>query len=340
MQQKLSSHDQAITELQRACTDHSDLLTSLDSTVSTLKAEVKLLTDKCEDLEGRARRNNIWLIGVRPTEFIAQLLMDSLGLEEFPLLDRAHRTLRSKPSDGKPPRPFVIRVHFFHVRNDILRRASEAPLLHQGKRLFLFPDYTSSVAKKRAAFTDVKRLLHSCPGVKFGLRFPATLKITLPGGATHTFEDPATAMDFVKLTPQHKIKTQWEEDLGEEISEELWDAILRRVHSSSICARQGMCLHQAILLQHPAEGHAGVVQFSVRWRIIPTDLTDLHVIRYEYERDLLPLVLSHCQYSMEQETLLEYDLPQIQQQILTGFLQGKPHITINVRHCTTDTHHL
>lgn len=206
MQQKLSSHDQAITELQRACTDHSDLLTSLDSTVSTLKAEVKLLTDKCEDLEGRARRNNIRLVGVpegaegaRPTEFIAQLLMDSLGLDELPLLDRAHRTLRSKPSDGKPPRPFVIRVHFFHVRNDILRRASEAPLLHQGKKLFLFPDYTSSVAKKRAAFTDVKRLLHSCPGVKFGLRFPATLKIILPGGATHTFEDPATAMDFVKV---------------------------------------------------------------------------------------------------------------------------------------------
>ena len=97
MQQKLSSHDQAITEFRRACTDHSDLLTSLDSTVSTLKAEVKLLTDKCEDLEGRARRNNIRLVpegaeGVRPTEFIAKLLMDSLGLDDLPLLDRAHRT--------------------------------------------------------------------------------------------------------------------------------------------------------------------------------------------------------------------------------------------------------
>ena len=97
----------------------------------------------------------------------------------------------------------MIRVLFFHVRNDILHHASEAsrdsPLLFQGKRLFVFPDYTSSVAKKRAAFTDVKRLLHSCPGVKFGLRFPATLKLTLPGGATHIFEDPATAMDFAKV---------------------------------------------------------------------------------------------------------------------------------------------
>lgn len=64
---------------------------------------------------------------------------------------------------------------------------------------------------------------------------------------------------------------------------------------------------------------------------------ELHVIHYEYERDLLPLILSNCQYSMErgQETLMEYDLPKIQQQIFTRFLQGKPHITLNVCHSTT-----
>ncbi|RXN29563.1 E3 ubiquitin-protein ligase RNF213-alpha-like protein [Labeo rohita] len=67
------------------------------------------------------------------------------------------------------------------------------------------------------------------------------------------------------------------------------------------------------------------------YTVSPADLTELHVIRYEYERDLLPLVLSNCQYRMErgQETLAEYDLPKIQQQILTRFLQGKPHITLN-----------
>lgn len=35
-------------------------------------------------------------------------------------------------------------------------------------------------------------------------------------------------------------KHRWEEDLGEEITEELWDVILRRVHSSSICSRHGL----------------------------------------------------------------------------------------------------
>lgn len=64
----------------------------------------------------------------------------------------------------------------------------------------------------------------------------------------------------------------------------------------------------------------------------PADLTELHVIRYELDRDLMPLVLSNTQYSIEkgQETLHEYDFPKIQQQIVSRFLLGKPLITLNV----------
>lgn len=35
------------------------------------------------------------------------------------------------------------------------------------------------------------------------------------------------------------MKALWEEDLGEGISEELWGNILKRVHTSSVCARHG-----------------------------------------------------------------------------------------------------
>ncbi|XP_040919421.1 E3 ubiquitin-protein ligase rnf213-alpha isoform X2 [Toxotes jaculatrix] len=67
------------------------------------------------------------------------------------------------------------------------------------------------------------------------------------------------------------------------------------------------------------------------YKVSPADLTDLHVIRYEVDRDMMPLVLSNIQYSIErgQETLHEYDLPKIQQQIVTRFLLGKPLITLN-----------
>lgn len=68
------------------------------------------------------------------------------------------------------------------------------------------------------------------------------------------------------------------------------------------------------------------------YKVSPVDLADLHVIRYELERELMPLILSNTQYSVEkgQETLLEYDLAKIQQQLISRFLLGKPLITLNV----------
>ncbi len=162
LQKKVNNQHQTIRDLQRASSDHSDRLVDLESTVNTLTAQVKLLTDKCEDLEGWSKRNNIHLWGTaenlegpRLTEFVAQLLKDVLDLDEVPLLHRSHHSHRAKAKGTDPPRPFIIRVHFFHVRKEILPCANEAsrtsPLLYQGKSIFISLDYTGSVAKKRAA---------------------------------------------------------------------------------------------------------------------------------------------------------------------------------------------
>lgn len=211
VQKKLDTHGEVISALERGATDHSTRITDLEKSVSSLKTTVEYLDNKCEDLESRMRRNNIRLLGVpegvegpRPTEFVAGLLQELLGLEDKPLLDRAHRSLRSRPRDGEPPRPFIIRVHFFHVRNDMLKKAAErSPLLHNGKRISVFADYTTAVAKKRASFGEVKRQLRACSGVKYGLIYPATLRLTLQDNSTHRFEDPTLAADFV----QKNLKT-------------------------------------------------------------------------------------------------------------------------------------
>ncbi|KAM3618897.1 uncharacterized protein V6R79_000067 [Siganus canaliculatus] len=65
------------------------------------------------------------------------------------------------------------------------------------------------------------------------------------------------------------------------------------------------------------------------YKVSLAELTEQHVICYDVGKDLLPLVLSNCQYSLERghETISQYDLPRIQRQILTRFLQGKPQIT-------------
>uniref|UniRef100_A0A8C5RBG0 RING-type E3 ubiquitin transferase n=1 Tax=Leptobrachium leishanense TaxID=445787 RepID=A0A8C5RBG0_9ANUR len=67
-------------------------------------------------------------------------------------------------------------------------------------------------------------------------------------------------------------------------------------------------------------------QFSVN----ASDVMDLHVITYEMERDIMPIVLASCQYSVEsgQEATQEFDLPRIQHHIARRFLQGKPLISL------------
>lgn len=138
------------------------------------------------------------LEGASPTEFISNLLQKVLRLEEKPLLDRAHRTLQAKPRSDQPPRPFVIRVHYCHIRELILRQARQGKALsHNGRPIHIFPDLTASEAKRRAAFGDVRKRLRDIQGARFGFRYPARFRITLPGMSERSFTDPQLAMNFV-----------------------------------------------------------------------------------------------------------------------------------------------
>lgn len=148
-------------------------------------------------------RNNLCLLGIkegaegpRPTDFIAVFLQDLLQLGEKPSFDQAHRINRVKPQDGKPPRPFIVRVHS-QTRDLILRRAREVSdsLKYQGARVSFYPDLTRAVAQKRAEFGEAKRLLRNIPGVKFGL---ARLHVSLSDGNERHFIDPVSATTFAK----------------------------------------------------------------------------------------------------------------------------------------------
>uniref|UniRef100_A0A8C4HVE0 E3 ubiquitin-protein ligase RNF213 n=1 Tax=Dicentrarchus labrax TaxID=13489 RepID=A0A8C4HVE0_DICLA len=104
--------------------------------------------------------------------------------------------------------------------------------------------------------------------------------------------------------------------------------LLPRRQGPGLCAT-GLVSYLVALhneLVNAVDSHTGE---DSSYKVSVAELTEQHVIHYEVEKDLLPLVLSNCQYSLERghETISQYDLPRIQQQILTRFLQGKPLIT-------------
>ncbi|XP_059197009.1 E3 ubiquitin-protein ligase rnf213-alpha-like [Centropristis striata] len=105
--------------------------------------------------------------------------------------------------------------------------------------------------------------------------------------------------------------------------------LLPRRQGPGLCAT-GLLSHLVALhneLVNAVDRHTG--EDSSSYKVSVSEVTEQHVIRYELEKDLLPLVLSNCQYSLEHghETMSQYDLPRIQHQILTRFLQGKPLIS-------------
>lgn len=133
------------------------------------------------------------------TDFIFQCLKETLGLDKHPLLDREHRTLRVRPGNRDPPRGFVIRCHYYQEKEEILRKTGQMKQLTtgDGDKICIQPDYTQAVAKQREEFNEVQGLLRSCEGIRYGLWYPAELRITMPDGVRTSFIDPKQAKDCI-----------------------------------------------------------------------------------------------------------------------------------------------
>nr|KAF6454439.1 hypothetical protein HJG63_000153 [Rousettus aegyptiacus] len=101
--------------------------------------------------------------------------------------------------------------------------------------------------------------------------------------------------------------------------------------------RQGLGLCSTALVSYLIALHNEIIstmeKFSEEnnsYSVDASEITDLHVISYEVERDLTPLILSNCQYKVEQgaERVQEFQLEKIQRQLASRFLQGKPRLSL------------
>lgn len=194
-----------VTEMEGSLSLYTDDMVALKSKVEKLSAQVITLENRCEDQEGRSRRNNIRIIGlseqqgpVTPSS-VSRLLKVAFDLEKEPVIDRAHRSLNPTPGPGGRPRPVIVRLHYYANCADILQRAkTRQRIRYQDSTISVFPDYTTRTAKARAAFNDIRRELRNIPDTRYGLIYPAILRITTSEGVTKNFTSPGEAAVFVK----------------------------------------------------------------------------------------------------------------------------------------------
>ena len=62
------------------------------------------------------------------------------------------------------------------------------------------------------------------------------------------------------------------------------------------------------------------------------EVTKSQLIAYDVERDLMPLVYAHCDYSLAvgEGTKISYNLQALERQIVDRFLVGRPNIDMQV----------
>ena len=60
--------------------------------------------------------------------------------------------------------------------------------------------------------------------------------------------------------------------------------------------------------------------------------TSSHLIAYDVERDLMPLILAQCNYSLEvgKGTVVEYNWAGLERQLIDRFIRGRPLIDYQV----------
>ncbi len=155
----------AIAKLQTSVAEQAENIQNFSFSVSHMDKKVTTLEKKYDDLmekvvmlEDRARRNNLKIFNLpesceaqNPVKFIQTFLQKTFP-QEFttlpPEIDRAHRIGPLRFSN-KRPRPFIVRIHFFRVKERIVQLAKEAgQLKYDGKNIYIYPDWSVETSKK------------------------------------------------------------------------------------------------------------------------------------------------------------------------------------------------
>lgn len=193
-----------VTAVEEGLSTWSDEVVSVQTTVTDLKKQVEDLKEKCEDMEGRMRRGNIRIVGVAEQPgssspaAVSKLLKEVFQMDKDIRIERSHRSLTYR-RPGDKPRVIIAKLHNDGDAMDILRKARDrgGQLNYNGNPIAIFPDYTANVAKARAAFTDVRKMLRGRQGVRYGILFPARFRIS-HNNEEKEFTDATKAMAYVK----------------------------------------------------------------------------------------------------------------------------------------------
>lgn len=166
--------------------------------------------------------------------FVKELLPKVLKLP--PNLDikieRAHRSLQSRPTDpAAPPRSVIVRFLDAAVKDIVLQQAwRQGQVMFQDKRIFFDQDYSPELQKKRAKVHVVVKQLKQNE-VQAKCLYPARLKLKT-GSGERIFPTLTSAADTLREMGVH-VQCGEKEQLEERLTEG-WSISAKRKRSGML----------------------------------------------------------------------------------------------------------
>ena len=188
----LSTLGDRVSLLEERTGKNEDDITDMVERIKQLEKANAYLMERAEDAENRSRSQNLRFISVPEKsegsdihDFMSKLIPHLLGAENFaspPAIERCHRspTFITPRTDGQAnkPRPILVRFLRYQEKVRIQNLAREkGPLYFAGKQVYIFPDFSAALLKKRAKFDPVKKRFKDLH-ITYAMHFPATLSIT------------------------------------------------------------------------------------------------------------------------------------------------------------------
>uniref|UniRef100_A0A8C5G3Z9 L1 transposable element RRM domain-containing protein n=1 Tax=Gouania willdenowi TaxID=441366 RepID=A0A8C5G3Z9_GOUWI len=181
-----------VDDAEQRIADNEDRNMDLTKVLFHLMRKQKYLEEKCEDLEGRSRRNNLRIYSVpEKTEgsnmivFIEKLIREQLRIREEIFIERAHRVAGTGVPVGRAAADFtrsiIVCFRSFKEKRVLHAAWSLKDIRINDQRIYFDEDYTTEVFKERAKYRSSRVL------------YPAKLMLFLQDGKSKTFENPREA---------------------------------------------------------------------------------------------------------------------------------------------------
>ncbi|CAH2224538.1 Hypothetical predicted protein [Pelobates cultripes] len=189
------------TKMAEYATAHNELaeqVSHLQHTIETM--EIKLM-----DAEDRSRRNNLRLRGIPEAvlqDDLPRYVRDLFNViapdipSDMLLLDRVHRIPKPKHLPPSTPRDVLLRAHYFHVKEIILKSSRTTHLPTEFAGIRIFADLSQATLKKRKTFQQVTTTLRD-HNIRYRWGYPTKL-LVWRNGEFSPLTTPADGMKTLK----------------------------------------------------------------------------------------------------------------------------------------------